>query len=226
MPVPLLIVAAPLIIGGIQKAVMDNKANKMENDISSANGVVTKIMNNREDVYDGSDKIRAMKDLVSNPYANLGVATQAAEMQAEEADIALANTLDTIRASGAGGGGATALAQAALKSKQGVSASIEQQEAANQKLRAQGEQQKSQALMNIESQAISAEERAAAGRDARTQAELDRAYGEVDFLRSRQLGLEDAGDAALMAGISGTSSALGSGLGAGGAFTTEGGFGQ
>lgn len=226
MPVPLLIVAAPLIIGGIQKAVMDNKANKMENDISSANGVVTKIMNNREDVYDGSDKIRAMKDLVSNPYANLGVATQAAEMQAEEADIALANTLDTIRASGAGGGGATALAQAALKSKQGVSASIEQQEAANQKLRAQGEQQKSQALMNIESQAISAEERAAAGRDARTQAELDRAYGEVDFLRSRQLGLEDAGDAALMAGISGTTSALGSGLGAGGAFTTEGGFGQ
>ena len=226
MPVPLLIVAAPLIIGGIQKAVMDNKANNMENDISSANGVVTDIMNNRDDVYDGSDKIRAMKDLVSNPYANLGVATQAAEMQAEEADIALANTLDTIRASGAGGGGATALAQAALKSKQGVSASIEQQEAQNQKLRAQGETQKQQALINIESQAISAEERAAAGEDARVQAELDRAYGEVDFLRSRQLGLEDAGDAALMAGISGTTSALGSGLSAGGALTTEGGFGS
>jgi hypothetical protein len=225
MPVPLLVVAAPLIIGGIQKAVMDNKANKMENDISSANGVVTDIMNNREDVYDGSDKIRAMKDLVSNPYANLGVATQAAEMQAEETDIALANTLDTIRASGAGAGGATALAQAALKSKQGVSASIEQQEAQNEKLRAQGETQKQQALINIESQAIAAEERAAAGEDARVQAELDRAYGEVDFLRSRQLGLEDAGDAALMAGISGTTSALGSGLSAGGAFTELGGYG-
>ena len=219
MPVPLLIVAAPLIIGGIQKAVMNNKATGMENDISSANGVVTDIMNNRADVYDGSDKIRAMKDLVSNPYANLGVATQAAEMQAEEADIALANTLDTLRASGAGAGGATALAQAALKSKQGVSASIEQQEAQNQKLRAQGEQQKQSQLINIESQAISAEERAAAGEDARSQAELDRAYGEVDFLRSRQMGLEDAGDAALMAGISGSTSALSSGLGAGGAFT-------
>ena len=224
--VPLLIVAAPLIIGGIQKAVMDNKANSMENDISSANGVVTDIMNNRDDVYDGSDKIRAMKDLVSNPYANLGVATQAAEMQAEEADRALANTLDTIRASGAGAGGATALAQAALKSKQGVSASIEQQEAQNQKLRAEGETQKQQALINIESQAIAAEERAAAGEDARVQAELDRAYGEVDFLRSRQLGLEDAGDAALMAGISGTTSALSSGLSAGGAFTEEGGYGS
>tara|TARA_R110000787_G_scaffold285_3_gene908 strand:+ start:6672 stop:7352 length:681 start_codon:yes stop_codon:yes gene_type:complete len=226
MPIPLLIVAAPLIIGGIQKAVMNNKATGMENDISSANGVVTDIMNNRADVYDGSDKIRAMKDLVSNPYANLGVATQAAEMQAEEADIALANTLDTLRASGAGAGGATALAQAALKSKQGVSASIEQQEAQNQKLRAQGEQQKQSQLINIESQAISAEERAAAGEDARSQAELDRAYGEVDFLRSRQLGLEDAGDAALMAGISGTTSALGSGLGAGGAFTADGGYGN
>ena len=55
--------------------------------------------------------------MASNPYANLGVATQAAEMQAEEADIALANTLDTIRSSGASAGGATALAQAALKSK-------------------------------------------------------------------------------------------------------------
>lgn len=225
MPVPLLIVAAPLIIGGIQKAVMDHKANKMENDISSANGVVTDIMNNRADVYDGSDKIRAMKDLVSNPYANLGVATQAAEMQAEQTDLALANTLDTVQATGMGAGGATALAMAAAQSKKGISASIEQQEAQNEKLRAQGETQKQQALINIESQAIAAEERAAAGEDARVQAELDRAYGEVDFLRSRQLGLQDAGDAALMAGISGTTSALGSGLSAGGAFTKDGGFG-
>lgn len=216
MPVPLLVIAAPLIIGGIQKAVSQHKANKMENDISSANGVVTNIMNNRDDVYDASDKIRDMKDLVSNPYANLGVATKAAEMQAEEADMALANTLDTVRAGGFGGGGATALAMAAAKSKQGVSASIEQQEADNNKLRAEGETQKQQALINLESQAISAEERAAAGEDDRVQAELDRAYGEVDFLRSRQLGLEDAGDAALMAGISGSTSALTSAIGPGG----------
>ena len=72
---------------------------------------------------------------------SLGVATQAAEMQIEEADIALANTLDTLRATGASAGGATALAQAALQSKKGVSASIEQQEAQNEKLRAQGESQ-------------------------------------------------------------------------------------
>ena len=78
--------------------------------------------------------------MATNQFANLGVATQAAEMQAEQADIALANSLDTIRSTGAGAGGATALAQAALQSKKGMSASIEQQEAQNEKLRAQGEE--------------------------------------------------------------------------------------
>ena len=78
---------------------------------------------------------------IENPYKNLAVATQAAKMQAEEADIALANTLDTLRATGKSAGGATALAQAALKSKQQISASIEQQEVNNEKLKAQGQLQ-------------------------------------------------------------------------------------
>lgn len=80
-----------------------------------------------------------LSGMMSNPFANLGVATKAAEFEAEEADIALANTLDTLVATGASAGGATALAQAALQSKRGVSASIEQQESQNQKLRAEGE---------------------------------------------------------------------------------------
>jgi hypothetical protein len=87
-------------------------------------------------------EIEANRQAIPNPYANfdLGVATQAAEFQAEEADIALANTLDTLRSSGASAGGATALAQAALQSKRGVSASIEAQEAQNQKLAAEGQE--------------------------------------------------------------------------------------
>ena len=80
--------------------------------------------------------------------ANLAVATQAAKMQVEQADISLANTLDTIRSTGAGAGGATALAQAALASKKDVSANIEQQEAQNERLRAQGEQQLQQLKMS------------------------------------------------------------------------------
>ena len=96
---------------------------------------------NRQEIVNPYQGFENLTSTMSNPFANLGVATQAAEMQAEEADISLANTLDTLRATGASAGGATALAQAALRSKKGVSASIEQQEAQNEKLKAQGEQQ-------------------------------------------------------------------------------------
>ncbi len=136
------VVATPLVLGGINAAVQKNKANKMEGDILAANGVVEDALSARQDldeaVYDPGDDIRAMKSMVSNPMANLAVATQAAKLKIEQTDIALANTLDTLMATGAGAGGATALAQAALKSKMGISASIEQQEANNEKLRAQG----------------------------------------------------------------------------------------
>ena len=57
----------------------------------------------------------------------------------EETDKALANTLDTLRAQGSSAGGATALAQAALKSKAGIAADIERQEVLNERLKAQGE---------------------------------------------------------------------------------------
>ena len=58
-----------------------------------------------------------LSNQISNPFANLSVATKAAEMKIEQSNIALANTLDTIRATGASAGGATALAQAALQAK-------------------------------------------------------------------------------------------------------------
>ena len=98
------------------------------------------VINPYEGVTDLSAMISDVSGMASNPFANLSVSTAAAEMQVEEADIALANTLDTLRATGASAGGATALARMALESKKGVSASIEQQEAQNQKLRARGEE--------------------------------------------------------------------------------------
>ena len=67
---------------------------------------------NRQDVinpYEGvtnlSDMVSDVSNMASNPFANLSVSTAAAEMQVEEADIALANTLDTLAMSGMGGGG-------------------------------------------------------------------------------------------------------------------------
>jgi len=116
-----------------EKARIQAKLNRLENNRQQ-------IINPYEGVTDLSSLVSDLSTQMSNPFARLGVATRAAEMQIEEADLSLANTLDTLRATGAGAGGATALAQAALRSKKGVASSIEQQEAANDKLRAQGEQ--------------------------------------------------------------------------------------
>lgn len=134
-------------VGSIVGAISSGKeARRAKLDAKKRTGELEALEKKRQDIinpYEGvrdlSSMITDVSGLITNPYANLGVATQAAEIQIEEADIALANTLDTIRATGSGAGGATALAQAALQSKRGVAASIEQQEAQNEKLRAQGE---------------------------------------------------------------------------------------
>ena len=97
------------------------------------------IINPYAGVTDLSGLASDLASQITNPFENLQVSTAAAEMQAEEADISLANTLETLEQTGASAGGATALAMAALKSKQQVSASIEQQEARNAKMKAEGE---------------------------------------------------------------------------------------
>ena len=70
----------------------------------------------------------------------------------EQTDIALANTLDTLMATGASAGGATALAQAAARGKKDVAANIQAQESSNEKARAQGEQ-------NLQNQRIAEKQR-------------------------------------------------------------------
>lgn len=117
-------------------AIAARKARKQQ---ISAQEKLDKQIANRQKIINPYENVSDLSSLISNPFANLQVATGAAEMQAEQADISLANTLDTLRATGSGAGGATALAQAALRSKQGIAANIQQQEAQNAKLRAQGE---------------------------------------------------------------------------------------
>ena len=130
-------------IGAVSAGKQAKRAGKerarLEDKLKTLESKRQPIINPYAGVTDLSGMITDLSSIVSNPFANLGVATQAAEIEIEEADIALANTLDTLRATGASAGGATALAQAALQSKKGVSASIEQQEAANEKARAQGQ---------------------------------------------------------------------------------------
>ena len=116
-----------------------NTRDKYVEEEQEASKEVQALKDNRQAIIDPSTALEDLSGTFSNPYANLGVATKAAEMRMEQTDAALANTLDTLRATGSGAGGATALAQAALQSKNAVAADIQQQEAANQRLRAQGQ---------------------------------------------------------------------------------------
>ena len=135
----------------------------LQREFNAAEASRQDVINPYADVTSLADMIVDNTGLLSNAYANIGVATQAAEFQAEEADIALANTLDTLMATGASAGGATALAQAALKSKRGVSADIERQEAQNEQLKAQG-QQAQERLQMAEAQRVQTAQMGEAGR--------------------------------------------------------------
>ena len=136
---------------------------------------------NRQAIINPYAGISDLSGLISNPFANLQVATEAAEFQAEEADLSLASTLDTLRATGAGAGGATALAQEAARSKRGVAASIAQQEAANERARAQGEAQAQQRRLAEQQRLQSAEALGAAyqfeAQEARSVADISRLSG-------------------------------------------------
>ena len=193
------------------------------------------VINPYEDVQSVAGLAQDLSGMMTNPMANLGVATQAAEMQAEEADMALANTLDTIRATGASAGGATALAQAALQSKKGVSANIEAQEASNEKLRAQGEQDlqirqiaEKNRIQNIEiSEAQRTQEAGAAGKafvygekEKRELTELDRVQAKIDGATAREMQAEQDRVGAITGAIGGVAKGL-SGAAAGGAFGSK-----
>lgn len=204
---------------------------KAEAELKSIKASRQDIINPYASTRDLSSLASDLSGQLSNPFQQLGVATQAAEIQMEQTDIALANTLDTIRATGASAGGATALAQAALQSKKGIAASIEQQEAQNEKLKAQGEQalqqQKVSEAQRLQSIAISEGQRVqaaeAAGKqfeyqaqEARTNADLDRASGMIQQASANKASANQA-QASAIAGIgTGIASAVGAVAGGGG----------
>ena len=210
------------ISGSIAASHAKKAARKAEGKAAEAQAKVDQLVKGRSTIinpYRGVTSLAGMASdasvLLNNPFENLGVATQAAEMQAEEADISLANTLDTLRATGASAGGATALAQAALKSKTGIAAGIESQEASNQKAKAQGEANLNQARMaeaqRLQSIAISEGKREQAAQaqgelfmfeteEGRRNADLDRASG-LETRYSQQQFDAQAARASAIAGI-------------------------
>ncbi len=215
----------------------NQQAKDAQGKMNNANRAIAELEATRQDIIDPyagfqnvSNIAQDLSGMMSNAYANLGVATKAAEIQAEETDIALANTLDTLRATGASAGGATALAQAAARSKKGVSATIEKQEADNERLRAQGEMQlqdkrisEQQRLQGIQmSEAIRMQNADAQGnifefetQEQRDNQKLNRLAGLSQGYQAQQAASKAARDGAIASGIAGLTNIATSGMGTG-----------
>ena len=195
------------IVGGIFGAanadkelgrIRDEKA-QAKYDLEEARASRQEIINPYAGITDLSGLAQDLSSQITNPFNNITVSTAAAEMQNEETDIALANTLDALEQTGASAGGATALAMAALKSKQGVAATIDKQEADNSKLRAQGEaamnrekvaakQQSQQAQIMLKGRK---EEADAKGEIFQFQAQEARTNQDINMYQSMYLGLSE-----------------------------------
>ena len=211
---PALIGGGLQILGGLMGR---NAAKKREeaaaNERRMLKSKLNYLENNRQEIINPYEGIADLSGMISNPFANLSVATNAAEMQIEQADISLANTLDTIRATGSGAGGATALAQAALKSKQGVSANIEQQEKNNEDKRAQGEQQMEQRQMaeaqRLQQADVAGEQFMFSTREDRQMQELDRASAMLGAARQAEGQAQSDATGAITSAIGGISQIIG-----------------
>jgi hypothetical protein len=223
----LIAAGAAVVSSGVQAISANQKAQSAKGDAHRAKNNLAELEASRQAIinpYENMESVAGMASdasgMLKNRMANIGVATQAAEMQIEEADIALANTLDTLAATGASAGGATALAQAAMQSKKGVSAGIEKQEVANQQNAAQAEMRLDQARMSEQlrlqgismSEAKRIQQAEAAGKDytfkateTRELAGLDRAQAQVENAQATVAGYQQARDGA----VAGTIGSLG-----------------
>ncbi len=164
--------ATPIVMGLIQGRQQKKLAEKLETERLAKDEEIAGLLANRQQIR--------------NPFANLAVATEAAEFQAQQVDQSLANTLDAMQAGGFGAGGATALAREAAKAKQGISADIQKQEAVNQRFFAQGEQIR----QNMQEQ--------------RSIDDIDFARAQSDNLRQQEMDALAARQASQQAGVGGT----------------------
>ena len=180
-----LAMAGAQVVGGLITAYQTNRVAKEQERLARGlQSELDALEANRQEIIDPSRNIVDRSGMIQNQMANLQVATQAADFQAEEADVSLANTLDTLRATGMGAGGATALAQAALRSKRGVAASIEQQEARNVQLRASGAERAQSARLQegsrVDTARMAGERFVFGAKEARSQQAIDRASNLLD----------------------------------------------
>ena len=215
MPAGAIIGGAVSIVGGIFGASRAKReARRRENQARALEAKLNNLEANRQEIINPYENVTDLSSMLSNPFANLSVATQATEMQMEQTDIALANTLDTIRATGGSAGGATALAQAALQSKKNIAANIEQQEVANEKQRLAGEatlqRQRMAEAQRIQQAEVSGEQFVFTQTEQREMQQLNRLSNQIGALRGAAAQARADQTAAITGAIGGAASILGS----------------
>ena len=215
MPAGAIIGGAVSIVGGIFGASRAKReARRRENQARALEAKLNNLEANRQEIINPYENVTDLSSMLSNPFANLSVATQATEMQMEQTDIALANTLDTIRATGGSAGGATALAQAALQSKKNITANIEQQEVANEKQRLAGEatlqRQRMAEAQRIQQAEVAGEQFVFTQTEQREMQQLNRLSNQIGALRGAAAQARADQTAAITGAIGGAASILGS----------------
>ena len=221
MPGPLLaagIGAAANIVGGIfGSSRARREARRRERQAKKLEEKLNRLEANRQQIINPYEGVQSLSSMLSNPFANLSVATKATEMQMEQTDLALANTLDTLRATGASAGGATALAQAALQAKKGIAADIERQELSNDQQRAQGEatlqQQKMSEEQRIQQAEVSGKQFVFQAREQREMQQMDRTANQIAALRGAAAQARSDSTAAITGAIGGVANIAGSFIG-------------
>jgi hypothetical protein len=196
-------------VGGITKMVgaqvaknaAKEEMDKQDKKANDAKLALEELEKNRQEVINPYENM-------ANEFENLGVATQASKFQAEEADIALANTLDTIMQTGGGAGGATALARAALESKRGISADIQKQEKANNDARAEGANQVQQLKAQGEAYKFESQEQRDVNKMDRLQSQQDNA--EIMSAQANQAKM--AANQQMISAVGGMAQDIGGGL--------------
>ena len=214
MPAAAIIGGAVSLIGGIfGSSRAKREARRRSNKANALEAKLNQLEANRQEITDPYANITDLSSMLSNPFANLSVATKATEIQIEQTYIALTNTLDTIRATGGSAGGSTALAQAALQSKKGIAANIEQQEVANEKQRAAGEETvKRQQIAEAKRQQmadVQGEQYVFQQQETRDMQQLNRLSNQIGALRGAAAQASADSTAALTGGIGAAASILG-----------------
>ena len=217
--------AAGLIVGGAVKVLggifgasaAKREARRREAQARALEAKLNDLEANRQEIINPYEDVTNLSSMLSNPFNSLSVATQATEMQMEQTDITLANTLDTIRATGGSAGGATALAQAALQSKKGIAADIERQEVANEKQRLAGEQTLQQQRMaeaqRIQSAEVSGKQFVFNATEQREMQQLNRLSSQIGALRGAAAQARADSTNMMMGAIGAVGDTLGSAFG-------------